>query len=121
MFFYAEYFFQFAGYFFVPSYNSRGRNHANSRTRSRRQPGYGYDRRGVEPHSQLTTDSASSEVSQHIFIALLRYSKDLKLVPWAAESYEVLEGGQKFRFVIRPGILWEDGVELNASDVGIHL
>ena len=66
---------------------------------------------------QLSTDSASSEVSQNIFIALLKYDKDLKIVPWAAESYEVLDGGQKLRFTIRPGILWEDGVEFTAADV----
>ncbi|CAK7039664.1 MAG: Oligopeptide-binding protein AppA [Desulfovibrio sp.] len=67
------------------------------------------------PH--LSTDSASSEVSDHLYIALLKYDKDLKIVPWAAESYDVLENGQRLRFTLRPGILWEDGVEMTASDV----
>lgn len=65
----------------------------------------------------LANDSASSEVSEQIFIAPLQYDKNLKIVPWAAESYEVLEGGQRLRFTLRPGILWEDGVELTAADV----
>lgn len=67
------------------------------------------------PH--LSTDSPSSEVSQYLFIALLKYDKDLRIVPWAAESYEVLDGGRKLRFTLKPGILWEDGVEMTAADV----
>lgn len=65
----------------------------------------------------LSTDSASSEVVQQLFVGLLKYDKDLNIVPWAAESYEVLDGGLRLRFTLRPGILWQDGVEMTAEDV----
>lgn len=65
----------------------------------------------------LSTDAPSSEVSQNIFIGLLRYDENLKIAPWAAESYEVLDGGLRLRFTLKPGILWEDGVEMTAADV----
>ena len=67
--------------------------------------------------SYLATDSASREVSSQIFVSPLRYNKDLQLEPYAASSYEALEGGKLLRFTLRPGILWEDGVELTADDV----
>ena len=66
---------------------------------------------------RMSTDSPSSEVSQHIFVSLLKYDKNLKIAPLAAESYEVLDGGLKLKFTMRPGILWHDGVEMTAEDV----
>ena len=66
---------------------------------------------------RMSTDSASSEVSQHLFISLIKYDENLKIVPWAAASYDVLDGGLRLRFTLRPGILWEDGVEMTAEDV----
>ena len=66
---------------------------------------------------RISTDSSSAEVSQHIFIGLIKYDENLKIVPWAAESYEVLDDGLRLRFTLRPGILWEDGVEMTAEDV----
>ena len=67
--------------------------------------------------SCLATDSASREVSSQLFVSPLRYDKDLQLEPYAASAYEVLEEGKLLRFTLRPGILWEDGVELTADDV----
>jgi len=67
--------------------------------------------------SYLATDSASREVSSQLFVSPLRYNKDLQLEPYAASSCEVLEDGRLLRFALRPGILWEDGVELTADDV----
>ncbi|MEG1610611.1 MAG: ABC transporter substrate-binding protein, partial [Bilophila sp.] len=65
----------------------------------------------------LSTDSASSEVSGNLFVAPLKYDKDLNIVPWAAASYEILEDGHLLRFVLRDDIVWEDGVPLTADDV----
>ena len=65
----------------------------------------------------LATDSASNEVSGLLFIAPLKYDKDLNVVPWAAESYEVLDGGRCLRFRLRDDLVWEDGVPLTADDV----
>ena len=65
----------------------------------------------------LTADSASHTVAGHIYVAPLRYNKDLEVEPWAAESWSMHEGGKLMRFTLRKGILWEDGRELTADDV----
>lgn len=66
---------------------------------------------------RLASDASSSEVSQHLFISLLRYDENLIITPFAAKSYEILDGGLRLRFTLKAGILWEDGVELTAEDV----
>lgn len=65
----------------------------------------------------LSSDSSSSEVSGSFYVAPLKYDKDLNVALWAAESFETLDGGRLLRFALRPGIRWEDGVELTAADV----
>ncbi|EFL49807.1 extracellular solute-binding protein family 5 [Solidesulfovibrio fructosivorans JJ]] len=65
----------------------------------------------------LSTDSASSEVANLLYVAPLRYDKDIKLECWAAERYEVDEDGKLLKFWLKPGIRWTDGVELTAADV----
>lgn len=65
----------------------------------------------------LSSDAASHEVAGLIFVAPLRYDKDLRPEPWAAESWSIEDGGKRLRFTLRKGILWEDGVELTADDV----
>ena len=65
----------------------------------------------------LATDSASHEVSAQLFTSLLEYDKDLNIVPLAAASFEVLEGGRLLRFTLREDIRWQDGVPLTADDV----
>lgn len=67
--------------------------------------------------SYLTSDSASHEIADLLYVSPLRYSKDLQPEPWAAESYSMEEGGRLMRFTLRKGILWEDGRELTAEDV----
>jgi len=65
----------------------------------------------------LTSDSASHEVAELIYVAPLRYNKDLQAEPWAAESWSMEDEGRLMRFTLRKGILWEDGQELTADDV----
>lgn len=65
----------------------------------------------------LTSDSASHEVADLLYVAPLRYNKDLQPEPWAAESYSIEDQGRLMRFTLRKGILWEDGQELTAEDV----
>ena len=65
----------------------------------------------------LTSDSASHEVADMLYVAPLRMNKDLEPEVWAAESYSVEDEGRRYRFTLRKGILWEDGVELTAEDV----
>jgi len=65
----------------------------------------------------LSSDSASHEVADLLYVSPLRYDKDIQLECFAAERYEVLEDGKLLKFWLRPGIHWTDGVELTAQDV----
>lgn len=65
----------------------------------------------------LATDASSHSMAQHLYVAPLRYNKNIELEPWAAESYEVLEDGKLLRFKLRENIRWFDGQPLTAADV----
>ncbi|WP_045214919.1 peptide-binding protein [Desulfonatronovibrio magnus] len=65
----------------------------------------------------LASDSASSEINNHIYISPLRYNKDIELEKWAAEELEIIDGGQKILIRLKPDIKWFDGEELTADDV----
>jgi peptide/nickel transport system substrate-binding protein len=65
----------------------------------------------------LSSDSASHEVADLLYVSPLRYDKDIQLECFAAERYEVAEDGKLLKFWLRPGIRWTDGVELTAQDV----
>ncbi|AMK12072.1 peptide-binding protein [Pseudodesulfovibrio indicus] len=67
--------------------------------------------------SVLASDSSSHEIAGLIYVGLLKYDKDINLVPYAAESYEVLDGGKLLKFKLREDIYWTDGVQLTADDV----
>ncbi|MDO9631681.1 MAG: peptide-binding protein, partial [Humidesulfovibrio sp.] len=45
----------------------------------------------------LASDSASHEVADLIYVGLLKYDKNINLVPLAAESFEILEDGRLLR------------------------
>ncbi len=64
----------------------------------------------------LASDSASHEIADLLYIAPLKYDKDLQIIPWAAENYEVLQEGRLLRFTLRKGMLWQDGKEVTAED-----
>ena len=65
----------------------------------------------------LASDGASHSVAAQIYVSLLKYDKDINLVPYAAESYEILNSGKLLKFKIREDIRWFDGVPLTAEDV----
>lgn len=67
--------------------------------------------------STLSTDAASHAAASKIFVSPLKYNKDIELVPYAAESFEVLDGGKLFKFKLREDIKWFDGTPLTAEDV----
>ncbi|MGE4554244.1 MAG: peptide-binding protein, partial [Desulfovibrionaceae bacterium] len=66
---------------------------------------------------QLSTDSASHEVADQLYIAPIKYDKDLNIVPFAAESYQVLDGGRRLCFTLRRNLRWSDGAPLTAEDM----
>lgn len=65
----------------------------------------------------LATDSASHEIASQIYVSLIKYDKNIEVVPYAAESYEVLDGGKLLRFTLRDDVYWFDGTQLTAEDV----
>jgi peptide/nickel transport system substrate-binding protein len=65
----------------------------------------------------LATDSASGEINNHLYVAPLRYNKDIELEKWAAEELEIRDEGKNIFIRLRPGIMWTDGRELTADDV----
>ncbi len=65
----------------------------------------------------LATDSASHAVAAQIYVSLLEYNKNIELVPYAAESFEVLDDGKLLKFKLREDIRWFDGQPLTADDV----
>ncbi len=65
----------------------------------------------------ISSDSASHEVADLLFVAPLRYDKNLEIEPWAAERVDLSEDGRRLVITLKKGILWEDGVELTAEDL----
>jgi peptide/nickel transport system substrate-binding protein len=64
----------------------------------------------------LSSDASSSEAAGHFYVAPLKYDRNLQVVPWAAENFEILDEGRRLRFTLRKGIFWRDGTELTAAD-----
>ncbi len=65
----------------------------------------------------LATDEGSHEVASQVYVSLLKYNKNIELVPYAAESFEILDGGKLIRFKLRKDVYWFDGRQLTAHDV----
>jgi peptide/nickel transport system substrate-binding protein len=65
----------------------------------------------------LASDSSSHEIADLLYVAPLKYDKNINLVPQAAQSYQILEGGKLLRFTLRRDIRWTDGAPLTARDV----
>ncbi len=62
------------------------------------------------------TSEADSDLVQLVFEGLFKYNKDGKLVTALAENYTISEDQKEYTIHLRPGILWHDGIELNAND-----
>lgn len=65
----------------------------------------------------LASDTVSHDVADLIYVSLVKYNKELKLVPWAAQEFKILDGGKKIYFKLRKNIFWFDGKPLTAEDV----
>jgi len=65
----------------------------------------------------LATDSASSEISNHIFNGLVKYDKDAKnIIGDLAEKF-YFEDNVTLIFEIKSGVKWQDGEPFSARDV----
>jgi oligopeptide transport system substrate-binding protein len=68
----------------------------------------------LDPH--LSGDSTSSEYVVEIFSGLLKYNRDLELVPDIAESYDVSDDGLVYTFKLREDAVFQDGKPIRAED-----
>jgi peptide/nickel transport system substrate-binding protein/oligopeptide transport system substrate-binding protein len=67
-------------------------------------------------------DSASILVARQLYEPLLAFDpKTLALVPRLAKSWDVLDGGARFVFHLRPGAYFHDGKQVTAADVVFSL
>src|SRR5262245_23994699 len=73
------------------------------------------DSNSWDPIDTFTLDWG--RVGSNIFDALIQRSNDLKLNPGLALSWEVMEGGKRIRFKLRPGVKFHNGEPFNAEAV----
>ncbi|TWI58195.1 ABC transporter substrate-binding protein [Halalkalibacter nanhaiisediminis] len=69
----------------------------------------------LDPH--MTTATATSEVSRHIFETLLTLNSNYEVVPMLAESFEQSEDGLTTTFELRQGVTFHNGKEMTSADV----
>lgn len=65
----------------------------------------------------LASDTASAEICGLVFNSLVKYDKDINLVPELCISWQILDKGLTILFHLRTDVYWHDGVRFNARDV----
>lgn len=65
----------------------------------------------------LAGDSASSEVTAHIYNTLIKYDKNLEFEADLAKSWDVSADGLTLTFHLQRGAQWADGTPFTARDV----
>lgn len=65
-----------------------------------------------------STEAVAGAVTKYIYESLLERDYDtLELKPQLALHYDILASGLAYRFYLKKGVLWNDGVEFTADDV----
>jgi peptide/nickel transport system substrate-binding protein len=65
-----------------------------------------------------STEAVASSINNYIYETLLDRDYDtLELIPQLALRWEISPDKLRYRFYIKKGILWSDGVELTADDI----
>ncbi|MDR0355982.1 MAG: peptide-binding protein [Deltaproteobacteria bacterium] len=64
----------------------------------------------------LSSDTSSSAVVGQAYLGLVKYDKNLNIVPDLAESWEISEDNLVITFKLRPGVFWADGQPFTAED-----
>ena len=64
----------------------------------------------------FVNDTASGSFVDQLFSGLIELAPDLTVVPSIAQSWDVLEGGRKYRFHLREEVRWSDGQPVTAAD-----
>lgn len=78
-----------------------------------------YYRVSFEPETldpQIAEDSVSKMIVMNIFEGLVRINEQEEVVPGAAQSWEVSEGGTVYTFHLRRDAHWNNGEEVTAED-----
>jgi len=65
----------------------------------------------------LASDSASADICGMIYNGLVKYDKDINIVPDLAQSWEIQDDGLVIIFHLRKGVTWHDGYPFTAKDV----
>jgi peptide/nickel transport system substrate-binding protein len=64
----------------------------------------------------LASDTASSSVTGQVYRGLVKFDRNLQLVPELAESFTVSEDQLTLTFRLRPNLKWQDGQPLTSRD-----
>ncbi|HWH30626.1 MAG TPA: ABC transporter substrate-binding protein [Mycobacteriales bacterium] len=65
----------------------------------------------------ITTSGGVHTAAELMFNGLVGLSPDQQPVPELAESWEVLDGGARYRFALRDDVTWHDGEPFTSADV----
>lgn len=68
----------------------------------------------LDPH--LVQDGPTIDLLQQVYEGLVGWGEDNRVAPILAESWEILDGGRRYRFKIRSGIRFTSGREVTAED-----
>lgn len=73
------------------------------------------------PHSLNPVLAPANEVDKAlvklIYPSLLQYDREGNLAPSLAKDFAIGENGRVYEFSLREGVMWDDGIPLNAHDV----
>jgi peptide/nickel transport system substrate-binding protein len=65
-----------------------------------------------------STDAYASSINGRIYESLVERDKDnLEIIPELAERWTISPDKLKYRFYLKKGVLWSDGVEFTADDI----
>ncbi|HXG53883.1 MAG TPA: ABC transporter substrate-binding protein [Vicinamibacterales bacterium] len=65
----------------------------------------------------VTTSGSTHPITDQIFNGLVGLDEQLQPIPELAERWTVEDGGRAYRFALRPGVTWHDGVPFTSADV----
>ncbi|MHB8282035.1 MAG: ABC transporter substrate-binding protein, partial [bacterium] len=65
----------------------------------------------------MAADAPTAEVTSQIYDGLVRYNRNLKIVPDLAKSWKISDGGRTITFMLHRNVLWQDGHHFTARDV----
>ena len=65
----------------------------------------------------LASDSASGDICGLIFNGLIKYDRNINIIPDLAESWQIKNNGLTILFKLKKGVFWQDGAPFNARDV----